>query len=216
MLSLLLVVKDTLGLALASAAHEKTEAAESFYNAHSSRFVQHYGKVIQQCRAAPGNDTEEVRLMAMAAALEPGQRILENGCGVGGVMTELASLLGATTTIDGVTISKTEAEATQQRVARPCPACAVHHRDYSTPLPAAQVGQYSRVLFLDTTGYVHGGCDGFAMQAAAALAPGGRVYFKEQCAVPRMSNASIAVRKEVWHYQFRTCLLYTSPSPRDS
>ena len=29
------------------AVHERTEAAESFYNAHSAKFVHHYGRVIQ-------------------------------------------------------------------------------------------------------------------------------------------------------------------------
>jgi len=163
-------------------------ASKSFYDAHSSRFVFHYGKVIQQCRAAPSNDTEEVRLMAAAAQLAVGQRILDNGCGVGGVMAELIALYGRTTAIDGVTISDTEAQATRQRIAPLCPNCTVYRRDYSTALPAEQVGRYAaivrffvlkrshthtsrsrslgryaRVLFLDTTGYVHGPCDGMSV-----------------------------------------------------
>ena len=203
-LTLLALVATTYAADLVGANNEKTEAAESFYDSHSSRFVYHYGKVIQQCRAAASNDTEEVRLMSLAAHIEPGQRILDNGCGVGGVAAILTSLYSKSLVVDGVTISTTEAQATQQRIRPLCPKCKVFHRDYSTPLPAEQIGQYNRVLFLDTTGYVHGPCDGIAAQAAAALSPGGRVYFKDQCAVSTMSNESITVRKEVWHYQFRT------------
>ena len=77
--------------------HHSTHAAviERYYDRYTLCYTDTHGKLVQAWRSSK-SDTEEVQLISLQARIGDGMRVLDNGCGVGGVMQELFAHAGET------------------------------------------------------------------------------------------------------------------------
>ena len=184
------------------AAYHSSHAAviERYYDRYTICYTDTHGKLIQGYRHS-SSDADEVRLISMQTRIEDGMRVLDNGCGVGGVMHELVALFPSAV-IDGVTISGVQAKMAQARMdLLGCTSCRVLHADMAAPLPDSMAAQYDRVLFVESLGYAS--CSGSARGAWHALRPGGMVFVKDVC-FHEMTDEGAAAISRLWLYMPRT------------
>jgi cyclopropane fatty-acyl-phospholipid synthase-like methyltransferase len=182
---------------------ERTAFIAQYYDRFTSCYSAGYGKIFQQYRSQR-DDADEVRLLAAQAQFEDGMSLLDNGCGVGGVMEELLRLFPSAH-IDGITNSGLQAEEAQARMrSLDCRACQVWHADMAAPLPDPMASHYDRILFLESLGYVD--CASAAREAARALRPGGMVLVKDVCRAANSTDEEAQTFAEFAQYDFRTTL----------
>lgn len=123
------------------------------------------------------NDDEHVAIMAQRARVKDGERILDCGCGVGGVVARLGRMFPRCQ-VDGVTISDVQVNLARQRLAD-LPHCRVWQEDYQQL--SARDESMDLVMFCETLGYAQ--LEIACAQAFRVLRPGGRVYIQDVCAV---------------------------------
>jgi cyclopropane fatty-acyl-phospholipid synthase-like methyltransferase len=84
-----------------------TDQVASFYDRWSGPFLERFGATFQAGLVVPPgaepDDRLSTRLLAQRARIEPGDRVLDAGCGIGGPAMAIAEEFDAT--VDGVTIS---------------------------------------------------------------------------------------------------------------
>lgn len=120
--------------------------------------------------------------LAARAGVQPGERVLDLGCGVCGPACDLVRAYEGLT-VDAVTLSPVQARMARERVAEAglSDRITVHEADYHEL--AFADGAYDRVLCLESTGYSYDPDRLFA-GIFRVLRPGGQLYIKDLYAKP--------------------------------
>lgn len=156
----------------------KSNVAEvrAFYNAHTDKFMQVYGEIIQAFRS---NNVEDYLSYTMHnAELKEGQKVLDAGCGVGGPAAYFASQLDLE--VEGITVSELQVEKSQE-------VCAgknlkgkvvIRQGDYHELEEIYGAETFDRVLFLESFG--HSPNKSLLIEESfKVLKPGGILYIKD-------------------------------------
>lgn len=151
-------------------------AVGAFYDATHAAFLQVYGDVIQAFRTR--DLAHLLQYQAQAMQLQPGQRLLDAGCGVCGPATYFAQHYDVV--VDAITASATQQQAAQARIAAAGLQARVRvvQGDYHDLQAHFQAGQYDVVYFLESFGHSPDKAAAIA-SAWAALKPGGLLYIKD-------------------------------------
>lgn len=148
------------------------------------------------------DDDEHIRLLAQRAGVKDGDRVLDCGCGVGGVMIRLARWFPAAS-IHGITISEEQVRIGREHLSS-YPRCEIHHGDFQSI--AAADASYDILLYCETLGYVD--LDVAVAETSRVLRPGGLAYVKECLADERPLNdeeqAELDHFERSWLYAART------------
>ncbi len=115
--------------------------------------------------------------LAARAGVQPGESLLDAGCGVGGPSVDLANAFGDVR-IDAVTISPVQAASARDRIvaAGVSDRVSVHVGDYHE-LPFEDQS-YDLVFFFESSNYSYDPARLFA-EMFRLLRPGGRIYIKD-------------------------------------
>jgi cyclopropane fatty-acyl-phospholipid synthase-like methyltransferase len=157
------------------------ETVRRYYDETAELYLEYLGPTLQGMLVTPEEGPVTAHAsnlyLAGAAGIEPGQHILDAGCGLAGPSIDIAGAI-PDITIDGITISPTQAALARQRVAE----AGLERRirivvaDYhALPFPAAT---YDVILFLESSGHSEERWQLF-QGVHRLLKPGGRLFIKD-------------------------------------
>jgi SAM-dependent methyltransferase len=153
----------------------------SYYDSTTPAYLSDYGTSLQVMVAETGTEedvfTNSNLYFARQAGIQPGDRVLDAGCGVCGPSIDLARNIEGIT-IDAVTLSPVQADAARRLVqeAGLADRINVHIGDYHK-LPFAD-GAFDVAIFFESSGYSY---DQEALFSGVyrVLRPGGLLYVKD-------------------------------------
>ena len=151
---------------------------QAYWNGAHDAYLTHVGTTFQAGRITAGTSMRESNVwLARAAGLEPGQRVLDAGCGVCGPAIDIAREI-AGVRIVGITLVRRQATAAAALIAQAGLSDRLHvvHGDYHAP-PFADAS-FDAVLFLESIGYAAGFVPLFD-SVRRLLRPGGSLYVKD-------------------------------------
>ncbi|HEX4864272.1 MAG TPA: class I SAM-dependent methyltransferase [Acidimicrobiales bacterium] len=158
-----------------------------FYDDWTPKFLAGFGSTFQAGLLKEAEDGPEdldinARLLAQRAGIEPGDHVLDAGCGVGGPAMGIASALGGVR-VTGITVSGVQAAIGTGLVAEAGLASRVSilQGDYHD-LPFGRRSFDGAYLF-EATGYSHDRSRLFH-EVTRVVRPGGRIYVKDVFAPP--------------------------------
>ena len=150
----------------------------AYWNSAHDAYLTHVGTTWQAGRIAAGTSMRESNVwLAHSAGLQPGQRVLDAGCGVCGPAVDIAREIAGLRVV-GLTLVPRQARDARVLVAhaglsdRVC----VVRGDYHAP-PFVD-GCFDAVLILESIGYAEDLVQLFR-SARRVLRPGGRLYVKD-------------------------------------
>lgn len=170
-----------------SSAVGQLQDVRDFYDHWSSRFLAGFGSTFQagllKAKEAAVEDPDvSTCLLAERAGIQPGHRVVDLGCGVGGPAIAIASHFPQTT-VHGITIS-----TVQSRIARDLvtdaglgTAVTIAQGDYHH-LPFAD-DSFDSAAFFESIGYSPDR-PGLLDEVTRVVKPGGRIYIKDVFARP--------------------------------
>lgn len=175
---------------------DQLENVQRYYDEATPLYVQHLGTTFQAALLSSQEDPEaRVRAsnlaLAAAAGIQPGDHVLDAGCGVCGPSIDIASAIEGVV-IDAVTISAVQCEMGWRNVreAGLSGRVRVVRADYHV-LPFAD-NSFDKVIFFESAGYTDHTALLFS-EVFRVLRPGGRVYIKD---IFRLEKALTAVEQE--------------------
>lgn len=186
-------------------ANERAAEVARYYDDYTAEYLK-CSDIIQFGRFSDDDDDEHVRILAERARLQDGQRILDCGCGVGGVMARLGRLF-PNAHIEGITLSPTQVKAAQERF-EDLPNCTVH------------LGNFEQLPYEDSTFDVLIYCEALSyanvalalQEARRVLVPGGLAYIKEIMQQERSLNSEEKEELEHFHRSWR----YRTATPAET
>lgn len=165
-----------------------TQGVRSYYEAMTPAYLEGFGPVFQGSR--PDSTEELLDYLADALDLEPGMRVLDAGCGVGGPAIGIAQRRDVR--IDGMTLAQVQADLAQIRIAEAglTNRVRVTQGDFATISELYPEPVFDRVMFLESLCHAE---DYRIVLAGAyrALKQGGALYIKDFYAVDHRSRPAV-------------------------
>lgn len=150
----------------------------AYWNGAHDAYLAHVGTTFQAGRIIAGRSMRESNVwLARSAGLEPGQRVLDAGCGVCGPAIDIARKIPGLR-ITGLTLLGRQARTAAALIGEAGLSDRLHvvHGDYHAP-PFAD-GAFDAVLFLESIGYAAELVPLFE-RVRRVLRPGGSLYVKD-------------------------------------
>jgi 2-polyprenyl-3-methyl-5-hydroxy-6-metoxy-1,4-benzoquinol methylase len=160
-----------------------------YYDEYSDVYLSDYGSVFQAALFAE-DPVEHCRVMMGRGMILPGHRVLDVGCGVGGVMSGLMAngvedIVGVTNSVRQVELAKVDLELA----------------DFMEWEDAGRT--FDRVILCESFGYFEEPGKLIA-KCVGLLKPGGMIYVKDLCAVSDpdlVQQVGLAELKTLWNYE---------------
>jgi len=174
---------------------------EAYYEDWHERYVEGFGEVLQTFRSK--DPSEFLLRLGELAGLQPGQRVLDAGCGVGGPAVLYAEHFGVE--VDGVTLSQKQVDHARGVAEREGVADRVrfHKGDFHDLTEVFEPGTFDVVVFLEA--FCHTDHPGVVLESVhRVLKPGGHVFIKDlfraRGATPEEeADIAVAVRNTEHH-----------------
>lgn len=151
---------------------------QAYWDRAHDAYLAHVGTTFQAGRIAAGTSMRESNVwLARAAGLEPGQRVLDAGCGVCGPAIDIAREVSGLRIV-GITVVRRQATAAAGLIAQATLADRVHvvHGDFHAP-PFAD-GAFDAVMFLESIGHAED-LVSLLDNVRRVLKPAGTLYIKD-------------------------------------